>query len=135
MAKVNYTTLALAYLRRLGFRAVMLERYVPHVKGGAGTLTFAGGHREDFDGFADILAGHTAQGKIVFVQSTSKAQLTAHLRKYRRDEKIREAILYWLAFPNVEVWILGAHQPGGPKTRWKMKERIITTADLEEARF
>jgi hypothetical protein len=113
----------------------MLERYVPHVQGGAGTLTFAGGHRVDFDGFADILAGHASQGKIVFVQSTSKAKITAHLRKYRRDEKIREAILYWLGFPNVEVWILGAHQPGGYGTRWKMAERIITAEDLEEARF
>ena len=98
------------------------------------------GVRKDLYGFVDILA-YKHDGETIAVQTTSRQQITAHLRKYRGDEDTRQKILDWLAQPGrafvIHGWICEElpTKAGGTKARWRCEERKVTSADLTEAKF
>lgn len=92
-----------------------------------------GGYRKDPFGFMDILAfGGNA---ILAVQTTSRAQITAHLRKYRQDPEVRDKIRKWLVGPaafHVHGWqrVELPTKTGGTKIRWQVHVREVFKEDL-----
>ena len=105
-----------------------------------GPFYLPGGHRKDLFGFIDILA--ISDKTTVAVQATSRAKTTEHIRKYRRDDKVRAAILKWISKPSRAFVIFGWARKeipnakgSGTHRRWFVEERWVTTADLEEKPF
>lgn len=80
------TARTLARLRRLGFVAEPVERFIAGVgEGGRGI-------RRDWGHFADVLACHPRKQKILLVQSTTLPNLGARLAKARG----RPELAIWL---------------------------------------
>lgn len=63
-------------LRKLGYTVGMVERWNGHV-----------GIRQDLFGFVDIVA--VKPGMVMFVQTTSDAQVRAHIEKLMRHENFK----------------------------------------------
>lgn len=125
----------LAALRKVGLTASVCEQFVARVEGKGQRAKFAGGFRRDLFGFGDILAYD--DHNTILVQATSKAGVSGHLRKYRRDPEIKAAILRWLALPGREFLVYGwqryavAKASGdGTKMSWIPTICEITAADL-----
>ena len=72
------TARSLAILRRAGFIAATVEKWLPHA-----------GVRQDLWGFADVLAVHPRDGVILLVQATTVAHVAARLAKARRRPELR----------------------------------------------
>jgi len=75
------TSRTLAYLRRLGFLADVVERWLPRVD-----------RRRDLFGFADVLAVHPRDGIFLLVQATALGHVAHRLAK----SKSRPELLGWL---------------------------------------
>ena len=96
---------------------------------------YAGGRyvKTDFEGFADFLLS-TADGRRIFVQVTTKADVAAHLRKYRSGTwgtnklPIRDYIRKWLSVGDTFV-ILGFEKVGN---RWVARETWVTSEMLNK---
>lgn len=131
---------SLAYLRRQGWTAEVCEQFKALVEGQGQQAIFKGGFRKDLFGFVDILAYQAHE--TLAVQATSRQQMTAHLRKYRRDPEIRQRILDWIACPNRRLQLLGwecvevpCKSRAGTKAEWRVTKRDVMAADLIEAVF
>jgi hypothetical protein len=80
----------LDHLRRLGFLADVVERWLPRVN-----------RRRDLFGFADIIAVHLREPAVLLVQSTTAAHVAHRLAKARG----RPELTAWLrAGGAFEVW-------------------------------
>lgn len=135
----------LTYLRKLGYHVDKVEQWVPQPEGKGQRAKFAGGFRRDAFGFMDVLAfrpSHPFQPlptpeRVVAIQCTTRRQIADHLRNYRRDAKIREKILDWLACGCAFVihgwWQEKVENTScpGTHTRWRLDERQVTSAMLE----
>ena len=132
MAGTSYTQRSLAHLRKQGYRAEVVERWMPftatqNTAEGDGRAQ-GGGYRRDLFKFIDIIA-ITPSG-ILAVQSTSKQQLAAHRRKIVHTDEIRDAVIDWL--------VCGAHFRlwGWVKVgaRWQVTEQELDVAELHRAK-
>lgn len=115
---------SLETLRRRGYHADVCERYC--------AFGSNGGFRKDLFGFADILAYDHSE--VLLIQTTSRQQMSAHVRLYRRDEKLRKRLIDWLQVGSFVVhgWeaIDRPTKQGGFVRRWQLTERWITQEDL-----
>ena len=113
-------------------KAEVVERWQPFTMakdGDAGDgRARGGGYRRDLFKFIDVIA--LGPGFIMAVQSTSKQQLAAHVRKIVHTPEIRENALAWLQAGGWLV-LMGWHKVGN---RWHADERKLTAMDLVEAR-
>jgi len=138
--KLKATQRSLTYLRKQGYRAEVCEQYRSRVEGKGQQAKFKGGFRKDLFGFMDILAYGRGPHSVLGVQATSRQQITTHLRQYRRDPKVREAILDWLTCPGRRFVILGFEcvevpkvSGDGTKAEWQCTEREVTADMLYDA--
>jgi len=108
---VTPTARSLAWLRREGFVAVVVERWLPHAN-----------LRSDLWRFADLLAAHPRERIFLLVQSTSIANVASRVRKARSCPELRA---WTQAGGTVEVhgW-----QKRGP--HWELKRVAIQAEDL-----
>lgn len=94
------------------------------------------GVRKDLYRIADIQAFDDEE--VLLVQTTSRAQISAHVRKYRADSEICTTLRKWLRKPWRHFVIHGwdryavPTKTGGTKTRWHLTERRITADNLTE---
>lgn len=118
-------------LRRRGYVVEKCEQWIPSPQGRAQKAIYAGGFRRDLFGFADLIAFHPEIPVVLFVQTTSKQQVTKHLRQYRKDAKVRESILAWLNQPGRELVIHGWHAVK-TKAGWQRRcvEWYVTARDF-----
>ena len=103
--------MSLEHMRKQGYTAAVVERWVPNAAGGQQI-------KNDLFGFIDILA--IRPGETVGVQTTSKANMSAHARK----------IVTCPDYPAVVAagWSIVLHgwwQPGGKGTRYELSELDI----------
>lgn len=105
------TSRTLALLRRSGWIVTVVERFIPQA-----------GIRRDAFGFADILAAHPAERRVLLVQTTSLANVSARVRKIQAKP---EAATWLASGGGIEVhgWVLR----GG---RWRVKRVEIRAGDL-----
>lgn len=133
MAKTTYTQRSLAELRKRGFRAEVVERWMPFTGKVDGSTDAdgrktGGGYRRDLFKFIDIIA-ITPDG-ILAVQSTSHAQLGAHRRKIVHTDEIRDAVAAWaVAGAMFKLW--GWRKVGN---RWQVTEQEVDVAELARAK-
>lgn len=135
---------SLRYLRALGYRAEVCEKFIAKVEGKGQQQRFSGGYRKDLFGFVDILAfrdscshfGPEYQPTLA-VQTTSRQQIAPHLRKFRGDPEIARLIREWLAIPGRGLVIHGweaveVRNKSRPGTRveWRVTERWVSAEDL-----
>ncbi len=134
--KLQANQRSLKHLRRAGLTAEVCEQYRSRVEGKGQAAKFAGGYRKDLFGFMDIIA-YTTLGTVA-VQTTSRQQLSAHLRKYRRDPVVRQDILKWIepvdryfvlhGWERLEVPCVKA---AGTKVCWHVTVQTVERKDLE----
>ena len=135
--KLNAAERSLKYLRKLGYTAEVCEQYKAIVAGRGQQAKFKGGYRKDLFGFADIIA-YDARATVA-VQTTSRKQMSAHLRKYRGDTDVAARIYGWLAKAG-RMFVIHGWEPlevanktkAGTHIRWHLTVRVVTFADLEE---
>lgn len=133
--KLNAAKRSLAKLHAEGYIAEVCEQWkvAPNLP--------MGGFRRDLFGFADILAYdpyETGCG-VLAVQTTSRQQMSAHLRSYRRDEAVRNNLVAWLSGTSRRFEIHGWEAVEvpcttrvGTKVRWDCTVRRVTLEDLEQ---
>lgn len=112
--RVNYTRKSLEHMRKNGYIAEVVEKWVANYHGNDEARKKAMGYRKDLFGCIDILAIHTVTGNMVAVQSTSKAQINPHLKKIE-------------ALPNIDVirlapWRMVIHGWHKPRHRYELVE-------------
>jgi hypothetical protein len=106
------TARSLALLRRAGFLADVVERWIPRAN-----------VRRDLFGIGDVLAVHPRRREILLLQVTSGAHVGDRLAKVRE----RPALKVWLlAGGQFEVW--GWLRRGD---RWRVKRLAIRDEDLK----
>jgi hypothetical protein len=128
---------SLAFLRKRGYTAEVCEQFKARVQGKGQAAKFAGGFRKDLFGFADIIA--FSPDETVAVQTTTRMQMTAHLRAYRRDLETAERIRRWLSHPTRRLVVHGwecvqvpCRSKAGTKAQWQLTEREVSVGDLVE---
>jgi hypothetical protein len=105
-------SLTLNHLRRHGYVADVVERWLPHTN-----------RRRDLFGCIDIVAVDRREPGIVGVQATSLPNVAARLGKARA----RPELAVWLrAGGRFEVWGW-VRRPGG----WEVKVIVVRAEDLE----
>ena len=126
----------LQFLHKAGWEAASCEKYVPSPQGKGQKAKYDGGYRKDLFGFLDVLAFGLAPG-MTGVQVTSHGQITAHLRKYRRDRKLANKIIKFMRSGNqfiIHGWRKVQEpcktKPGKTKPRWKLAVRWVEEIDL-----
>jgi hypothetical protein len=115
MARIPpYTQMSLKHIRadpRI-HQAAIVERWMPNSSGGIGV-------RKDLFGIIDILA--IGPGLTIAIQSTSKKQITPHVRKLTdAPESVEVLRAGW------ELWIYGWAKP---RHRWELTTRQFKIAD------
>jgi hypothetical protein len=106
------TALSLSLLRRSGYRAAVVEKWLPHAK-----------RRSDLWGFGDLLAvSDRREPRFVIVQTTTRDHVAARLAKARQC-------------PELRVWLRagGAFQVHGWAKRgisWQVKVVDVRAEDL-----
>ena len=142
--KLNACQRSLAWLRKGGWMCDVAEKYISHVSSKDGVAGgFKGGYRKDLMGFIDVLAirgpdqGAYPEGMTLAVQTTSRMQVSAHLRAYREDPELRQGILAWLDCQTRRFVIHGWEAVSvpkkdgkGDKVMWTVLLRDVTPADL-----
>lgn len=108
------TARTLVYLRRSGFLAVPVERYIPQTT-----------RKVDLFGVGDVLAVHPVRKEVLIVQATSRAHLSDRLR---RVQQRHETALLLRAGVAVEAW--GWFQR--PSGKWEV-HRVVVQADSLDA--
>ena len=107
------TARSLVELRRLGFLAVPVERWLPAVN-----------RKVDLLGVADVLAVHARDRLFLLVQATTSTHATDRLARCRRRPELKT----WLAAGGLfAVW--GWEKRG---ERWMVRKVAITGQDLAE---
>ncbi len=110
------TALSLRFLRRAGFTADVVERFI------AGVGEHGAGLRRDWGHFADVLACHPRERRILLVQATVLSSLSARVAKSRKQPELAA----WLAAGGefeLHGWILR----GG---RWRVKRVAVRGDDM-----
>jgi hypothetical protein len=134
-AKLKAGQRSLAWLRKRGYTAEVCEQFKARVEGRGQAARFMGGFRKDLHGFMDILAFD--QFETLAVQTTSRLQLSAHLRAYRRDPDLVAKISAWLV-PSGRRFVLHGWEcvevpcksKSGTKAEWQLTEREVSPADF-----
>lgn len=106
------TKLSLDHLRGLGYVVDVVERWVPAPAGGRQV-------RRDLFGILDLVA--LRGGETLGVQTTTYGELSRRARKIAESEHVgalREA--GW------RLVVHGWHQPGGPRTRYRLEELDVS---------
>lgn len=157
--KLNAAQRTMKFLRDRGWTAEVTEKYIHRVEGKGQQMKFSGGYRKDLFGFCDVLAYRQEPTKlevvdphdyrnvhvcILAIQTTSRAQMTAHLRQYRdgEDNELRDRLRAWMAMPGAAFLIHGWEplevpnkSTSGTHVEWTLTERLVTPADLTEEPF
>lgn len=112
------TARSLAYLRKGGALAQVVERYNPHAK-----------RRVDLFGFIDIVAVDDTVKGVIGVQTTTTGNVSHRLTKLRVE--CAPKMQRWLYCGNMLV-IHGWAKRGarGMRKVWTLTERIVTSEDL-----
>jgi hypothetical protein len=137
--KTNAGQRSMNYLRKLGYTVDKAEHYVSRPQGAGQAAKFAGGYRKDLFGFMDLIA--YGENDVFAVQTTSRQQMMAHLRKYRSDPTLADRIRLWISSPGRSFYIHGWEcnevptKAGGTKAMWNLTERMITAGDLIDPAF
>jgi hypothetical protein len=109
------TAHTLKRLRRCGYVADVVERFVPYP---------SPGHHKDFIGCVDILAFRVGEAGVLAVQATSADNISARVKK----SVTLPALKTWLAAGNrFEVW--GWAQRGN-KGKWVVKIVSVQAGDM-----
>jgi hypothetical protein len=105
------TARTLAALRKLGYLAAVVEKWLPRIK-----------RRQDLFGFGDVLAVHPGDRVFMIVQATTGSNVASRLNKARA----LPALTTWLgAGGTFEVW--GWKKMKG---RWHVR-RVAVDAELQ----
>jgi hypothetical protein len=105
------TVRSLAYLRREGFLAAVVESWIPHAN-----------LRRDLFGFADVLAVHPRDRRFLLVQATTVDHLAGRLAKARGRPELAAWLRAGGAF-ELHGWALRAG-------RWYCKRVAVRAEDL-----
>jgi hypothetical protein len=131
---------SMEHLRRQGYRCEAVEFKRLHLvpsKEHDGLFKCMGSHSNDLFGFMDLLA-YRAGSPVLAVQACRRAEIKAHLDKFRADADVLASIRAWLgagcAF-SIHGWE-AADRPTkngkGTIRRWEVFERRVTIEDLTE---
>jgi len=101
--------MSMRYLEDLGYTVDVVERWIPGAHGRV---------RKDLFGIFDLVA--IRAGETLGVQTTSRVNLPARLRKIERSQH-----LPGLLDAGWRVVVHGWHQPNGPRTRWVCEESFV----------
>jgi len=125
--KIDYESMSRALWRERGYiydKASFTQPYT--------------GKSHDLYGCIDSVAmGH---GETVFVQTTSKAAKSAHVKKYLTENwalfgghafPILDALRLIASQPHCRFVMCCWHQPGGPGTRWVCEETEVTHSVID----
>lgn len=113
------TARSLAHLRRAGYLADVVERWIP----GANI-------RRDAYGFADLLACHPVEGRIILIQVTSNG--VAARRKKILTERAAEASAWLKAGGEIELHGWRKVQVDAKGTRrWALRVDRLALGDLD----
>jgi hypothetical protein len=104
------TARTLTHLRRLGYLAAVVERWLPRVE-----------RKRDLFGVGDILAVHPRDQQVLLVQATSAPHVADRLRRVQARP---ETAMLLRAGVGVEVW--GWCRRGD---RWKLKRVAVRRGD------
>lgn len=125
----------LQHLHKAGWYAESSEKYITRPQGKGQKAEYAGGYRKDLFGFLDVIAFGLAPG-VTGVQVTSHGQISAHLRKYRRDRVVAEKIITFIRAGNrfvIHGW-KKVQEPcktrPGTRPRWRLTVRGVEEDDL-----
>lgn len=135
--KTNATQRSLALLKRGGWNAEVVEKWIPWAKrpGEAGGEDAGGrGIRRDFGNFADILAWRADRPGVLAIQTHPAASLAEHRRKMLTTPEIVEKVRAWLQAGNtfrLEGW--GLRGERGCRKLWEAKTEWITLEMLPAA--
>ena len=111
------TARSLKYLRAQGYRAQVVERWVPRAR-----------RRIDLFGCIDIVCLDGCAG-VLGVQTTTTANVAARLTKITTE--CREDVWAWLEAGNslhIHGWALRG--PRGQRKEWTLRTRAVTLVDL-----
>lgn len=109
------TARTLAWLRKTGVKAGVVERWIKLSKGG--------GIRKDLFGCIDVIA--LRHGRIIGIQCTSGSNHAAHLTKVRHNTELRE----WLACGgSYELWSWQKRGKGRQKWLPRIDSLIVNCA-------
>jgi hypothetical protein len=126
MSSASPTQRTLAYCRKHGMRACVVEKYI------APGLHRKFGHRVDVWGFGDVLALDGEPGSLL-IQATSADNIAHRVAKIRTE--CAEAARAWLAAGNrAQVWGWRATKQGGRKL-WSVRVVSVTGEDLAPVEF
>jgi hypothetical protein len=104
--KTGQRTLGL--LRRLGWRAESVERFIPQIK-----------RRRDLFRFVDVLAYRVNPPVTLAVQAYGRER-AAHLERLFSDDRVREAMFDWVRGRPARYLVLVGWIKGGPRGRRKL---------------
>lgn len=115
------TARTLAMLRRSGYAADVVERWIPMAQAAGDDRP---GIKRDFLGFADVLGVRRGVTGVLAVQATTKAHIPDRLRRVKSRAELRT----WLAAGNAfEVW--GWHRLAG---RWHVHRVAVAAEELRD---
>lgn len=105
------TARTLRMLRRAGYAAAVVERFIPQTQ-----------RKADLFGVGDVLAVHPAEPTVLLIQATTAGHLGDRLARCRA----RPELAAWLASgQRFEVW--GWHRADG---RWAVRRVAVQRGDL-----
>src|SRR5262249_38951668 len=117
MTRMTPTARSLQYLRKLGYLAYVVEKWNPHAR-----------IRQDFGGFADVLAFGVDAVGVLAVQCTSTDHAANRFAKVIAVPAVRT----WLRAGNaVEIWGWSLKGKSGERKRYTLDRRPIVLADLK----
>ena len=112
------TSRSLAVLRKLGYEADVVERWIPGAK-----------IRKDYLGCIDLIACHETYG-ILGVQATTTDNASKREAKAKAEPRLRT----WLAAgATFEVWGWALRGAAGKRKLWTLSKRRIGLEALEDA--
>ncbi len=124
------TSLSLALLRRHGYTAAVVERWIPMAAPKGAPLPGrrpAPGIRRDFCGFGDILAFRAGEAGALAIQATSRSNQSSRVKKAKAQPSLYE----WLAASNrFEVWSWKLEEKPGQRPRWKPQRTPVVLTEL-----
>lgn len=112
------TALSLARLRSIGATVGVVERWNPGAR-----------VRQDFLGFADILAVEPGIAGVLAIQACVTGDQTKRLAKIAENARVR----VWLEAGNrVRVWGWAKRGARGKRKLWSLSETVVTLDSLAE---
>jgi hypothetical protein len=113
------TARALAQLRKDGWLAEVVERFIPGAR-----------VRRDLFGFIDIVAMHHAHVGLLGIQVTTTGHMADRLAKMTAPP-IRDRLQLWFTVVGpVHIWGYAKRGPRGQRKTWQLTRRVVTLRDL-----